>query len=79
MTEFDRQDRQITQDNIEDIKEFIASNGLDTDLLDEREEPLEVRRLKWEDLATGFMNYLQDRFASIERRLDRLEDRHRHQ
>ena len=40
---------------------------------DLREETLEAWRLKWECLAKGFMNYLQDRFASIEQRLDRLE------
>jgi hypothetical protein len=56
-----------------EIKEFIASNGLDLDVLDEREETLEAWRLKWEGLAKGFMNYLQDRFTSIEHRLDRLE------
>ncbi|HMK75312.1 MAG TPA: hypothetical protein VK568_03900 [Thermodesulfobacteriota bacterium] len=48
-------------------------NQLDIDLLDERDEALEAWRLKWEDLAKAFMNYLQDRFASIEHRLDRLE------
>jgi hypothetical protein len=79
MTEFDRQDRQITQDNPEDIKEFMASAGLDLDSLDEREETLEAWRLKWEGLAKGFMIYLQDRFSAIEHSLDRLEDRHRHQ
>ena len=56
-----------------EIKEFIASNGLGTDLLDDRDEALEAWRLKWEGLAKGFMNYLQDRFTSIEHRLDRLE------
>ena len=73
MTEFDRQDRQITQDNPEDIKEFIRSSGLGADLLDERDETLEAWRLKWEGLAKGFMNYLQDRFTAIEQRLDRLD------
>jgi hypothetical protein len=62
-----------------EIKEFIASNGLDIDLLDERDEALEDWHLKLEGLAKGFMNYLQDRFSAIERRLDRLEDRHRNQ
>jgi hypothetical protein len=66
-------------DKQEDIRHFIASNGLDKDLLDERDEVLEAWRLKWEGLATGFMNYLQDRFASIEQRLDRVENRLRHQ
>jgi hypothetical protein len=55
------------------IKEFIATNGLDLDLLDEREETLEAWRLKWEGLAKGFMNYLQDRFTAIEHRIGRLE------
>ena len=71
MDELDRQ---------EDIRRFIESNGLDKDLLDERDEALEDWRLKWEGLVTDFMNYLQDRFASIERRLDRLEnERYGHQ
>ena len=61
------------------IKEFIASSGLDIDPLDERDEALEAWRLKWEGLAKGFMNYLQDRFASIEYRLERLEKRDGHQ
>jgi hypothetical protein len=39
----------------------------------ERDETLEAWRLKWEGLAKGFMNYLQDRFASIEQRLEKLE------
>jgi hypothetical protein len=69
-------DRELSQT---EIKEFITSNGLDKDLLDERDEALEAWRLKWEGLAKGFMNYLQDRFASIEHRLDRLEDNHGHQ
>jgi hypothetical protein len=63
-----------------EIKEFITSNGLDIDLLDERDEALEAWRLKWEGLAKGFMNYLQDRFASIENRLERIEEeRYGHQ
>ena len=57
----------------EKIKEFITSNGLDIDLLDERDEVLEDWRLKWEGLVKGFVNYLQDRFSAIEHRLDRLE------
>jgi hypothetical protein len=69
-------DGELTQT---EIKKFIASNGLDLEVLDEREETLESWRLKWEDLAKGFLNYLHERFASIEHRLDRLEDRHRHQ
>ena len=67
-------------DRREDIRHFITSNGLDVDLLDERDEALEAWRLKWEGLAKGFMNYLQDRFASIEHRLERLEhERYGHQ
>ena len=65
--------------NQTEIKEFIASTGLDIDPLDERDDTLETWRLKWDGLAKGFMNYLQDRFTSIEQRLDRLENRHRHQ
>ncbi|MGA2956635.1 MAG: hypothetical protein ABSF48_13045 [Thermodesulfobacteriota bacterium] len=56
-----------------EIIEFIASNELDLDLLDERDEALEAWRLKWEGLAKGFVNYLGDRFSAIEHRLDRLE------
>ena len=62
-------DRELSQT---EIKEFIASNGLDIDLLDERDEALEDWRLKWEGLAKGFMNYLENRFASIEQRLEQL-------
>jgi hypothetical protein len=70
-------DRELSQT---EIKEFIVSNGLDKDLLDERDEALEAWRLKWESLAKGFMNYLQDRFASIEQRLERIEkERYGHQ
>ncbi|MGA2317626.1 MAG: hypothetical protein ABSG71_14760 [Thermodesulfobacteriota bacterium] len=67
-------------DSKTDIENFIRSNGLGIDLLDEREETLEAWRLKWEGLSKGFMNYLQDRFASIEQRLDQLEgERYGHQ
>jgi hypothetical protein len=67
-------------DRREDIRHFIVSNGLDKDLLDEPSEPLEAWRLKWEGLAKGFVSYLQDRFTSIEHRLDRLEgERYGHQ
>ena len=61
-------DRELNQTQ---IKNFIASNGLD--LLDEPSEALEAWRLKWEGLAKGFMNYLGNRFSAIEHRLDRLE------
>jgi hypothetical protein len=47
--------------------------------LDEREETPEAWRLKWEGLTKGFVNYLENRFANIERSLDMLEDRHGHQ
>ena len=57
-----------------EIKEFIASNELDSDALDERDETFEAWRLKWEGLAKGFMNYLQDRFTAIEQRLERIEE-----
>ena len=60
-------------DREEDIQKFIRLNQLDTDLLDERDKALEAWRLKWEGLAKGFMNYLQDRFSAIEQRLDGLE------
>ena len=56
-----------------EIIEFIASNELDLDLLDERDEALEAWRLKWEGLAKGFVNYLGNRLSAIEHRLDRLE------
>jgi hypothetical protein len=63
-----------------EIKDFIASTGLDLNVLDERDEALETWRLKWGGLAKGFMNYLQDRFASIEQRLERIEEeRYGHQ
>ena len=79
MTEFDRQDRQITQDNPEDIKEFMASAGLDLDPLDERDDALEAWQQECNFLIRGFVNYVQDRFTAIEQRLDRLEDSHGHQ
>jgi hypothetical protein len=70
-------DRELSQT---EIKEFIVSNGQDTSILDERDEAFESWRLKWEGLAKGFMNYLQERFTSIEYRLSRLEgERYRHQ
>jgi len=63
----------VELDKEEKIRQFIVTNGLDVDLLDERDEALEAWRLKWEGLAKGFMNHLQDRFTAIEQRLDRLE------
>jgi predicted transcriptional regulator len=70
-------DGELTQT---EIKKFIASNGLDLEVLDEREETLESWRLKWEDLAKGFLNYLQDRFTAIEQRLEPIEEeRYGHQ
>jgi len=62
-----------------EIKKFIASNGLALDALDERDDALEAWQQECNVLIRGFVNYVQDRFASIEHRLDRLEDRHRHQ
>jgi hypothetical protein len=47
---------------------------LDKDLLEEPSEALEDWRLKWEGLAKGFMNYLENRFTAIEQRLDSLEE-----
>ena len=58
-----------------DIEDFIASNGLDLDVLDEREETLEAWREECNLLIRGFMNCLDSRFSAIERRLDRLEQR----
>ncbi|MGA2465714.1 MAG: hypothetical protein ABSH06_15350 [Thermodesulfobacteriota bacterium] len=56
-----------------EIIEFIASNGLDLDMLDEREETLEAWRQECNLLIRGFVNYLGNRFSAIEHRLDRLE------
>jgi|GEM_PF-1006792 hypothetical protein len=56
-----------------DIENFIASNGLGTDLLDERDETLEAWRQECNLLIRGFVNYLGNRFSAIEHRLDRLE------
>ncbi|MCJ7785999.1 MAG: hypothetical protein MUP41_18865 [Desulfobacterales bacterium] len=58
-----------------EIKEFIASNGLDLDMLDKREETLEAWRQECNLLIGGFVNYLGSRFSAIEHRLDRLEQR----
>ena len=55
------------------IKEFIASNGLDSDVLGEREETLESWRQECNLLIRGVVNCLENRFSDIERRLDRLE------
>jgi hypothetical protein len=78
MTEFNRQDRQITQDNPEEIKEFIKSNGLDTSILDERSD-LEVYWQRGE-LIADFFRSIESRFASIEHRLERIdEERYGHQ
>ena len=57
------------------IKEFIASNGLDLDVLDERDEALEAWRQEFNLLIRGFVNYFGNRFSAIEHRLDRLEQR----
>jgi hypothetical protein len=66
-----------------EIKHFIASNGLGTDLLDERDDVLEAWRQECNLLIRGFVNYLENKFSAIEQRLDRLEqlvkERHGHQ
>jgi len=65
-------------DRPEDIRHFIASNGLDTDLLDERSD-LEVYQ-KSDELIADFFRNIENRFASIEDRLRRLEmERNGHQ
>ncbi|MGA2518695.1 MAG: hypothetical protein ABSG44_19395 [Thermodesulfobacteriota bacterium] len=61
-----------------EIKGFIASNGLDTSILDERSE-LEVYQRSGE-LIADFFRSIESRFVSIEYRLSRLEgERYRHQ
>ena len=59
--------------NQTEIKEFIVSNGLDLDVLDERDEALEAWRQECNLLIRSFVNYLGNRFSAIEHRLDRLE------
>ena len=60
-------------DSEEDIRQFIVSNGLDKDFLEERSESFEAQELRWEGLAKGFAQYLEDRVSAMERRLDMLE------
>jgi len=55
------------------IKEFIASNGLDIDVLDKREETVEPLRQECNLFIGSFLNYLEDRFSVIEHKVDRLE------
>ena len=55
------------------IKEFIAANGLDLDVLDKREETVEALRQECNFFIRSFMNYLEDRLSVIEHRLNRLE------
>ena len=55
------------------VKEFIESNGLDSDVMDGREETLEPWRQECNLLIRGVVNYLDDRFSAIEHRVDRLE------
>ena len=55
------------------IKEFITSNGLDSDVLDKREKTLEALLQEYNFFIRSFVNYLEDRFSVIEHRLDRLE------
>jgi hypothetical protein len=56
-----------------EIKDFVTSNGLDIDMLSERDEGLEYWRQECNLLIRGFVNYLGNRFTAIENRLDRLE------
>ena len=65
-------------DSPEAIRQFIVTNGLDTDLLDEGSD-LEVYRHGGELIADFFRN-IESRFLSIEYRLRRLEgERCKHQ
>ncbi|MGA2519187.1 MAG: hypothetical protein ABSG44_21920 [Thermodesulfobacteriota bacterium] len=65
-------------DRREDIRHFIASNGLDTSILDERSD-LEVYRQRGESIA-DFFRSIESRFVSLEYRLSRLEgERYGHQ
>ena len=65
-------------DREEDIRHFIVSNGLDTSVLDERSDS-EVYRQGGE-LIADFFRSIENRFASIEYRLSRLEgERYGHQ
>ena len=68
-------DRELSQT---EIKKFIASNGLDTSILDERSD-LEVYRQR-DELIADFFRGIESRFVSIEYRLSRLEgERYGHQ
>jgi len=62
--------REFTQT---EIKEFIASNGLALDALDERDDALEAWQQECNFLIRSFVNCLGDRFSDIEKRLGRLE------
>jgi hypothetical protein len=65
-------------DRLEDIRQFIVSNGLDTSILDERTDS-EVYRQGGE-LIADFFRSIESRFVSIEYRLSRLEgERYGHQ
>jgi len=68
----------------QDVKEFIASNGLNEDGIDQTFNSMSLD--EWQDqcirLAKGikeWANHLELRIASIEYRLDRLEKRDGHQ
>ena len=63
--------REISQT---EIKEFITSNELDKDILEERPDPLEEWKEKCE-MIKSFLKFIQDKFISIDERLDRLEKR----
>ena len=62
--------RELTQT---EIKEFMASAGLDLNVLDERGETLESWRQECNLFIRTFVNYLGDRLSVIEHRVDRLE------
>ena len=57
----------------EEIQQFLSSSGLDIDLLDESNDSFEAWQQECNLLIRRFVNYLQDRFARMERRLDTLE------
>jgi len=63
----------IELDSEKEIRQFIVSNGLDKDLLDESSESLEAWLHECNRLVKGFFRHFEDRFTRIERRLDRLE------
>jgi hypothetical protein len=76
-SKMETKDRELNQT---EIKDFVTSNGLDLDVLDEREETLEAWRQEFNLLIRDFVNYLENRFSAIEQRLERIEEeRYGHQ